>query len=136
MDEKDLILPDVKAYRRAFEMVSQRITEKQRAMLIFHHAQPARAVSATTLAEHVGYRAYSAANLQYGKLAEMIAAELRLELGEHVKVGALVEFVYPDQAGNVEFIWVMRERVALALEELGWVPHVSHYLYPDLALRG
>lgn len=52
-----------------------------------------------------------------------------------VRVGVLADFVYPDQAANDEFLWVMRERVALALEELGWEPRASQYLHPDLALK-
>jgi len=104
-------------------------------MLEFHHSQPARTVSATTLAEHIGWSDYGAVNMQYGTLAHAMCRELGIDLGEQVKVGVLVDFVYPHQAANVQFLWVMRERVAIALEELGWVPRVSQFLYPDLALK-
>lgn len=46
------------------------------------------------------------------------------------ELGVLVDFVYPNQAANAQFLWMMREQVAIALEELGWVPRVSMYLYP------
>lgn len=135
MEESQIVLPSVDDYVRAFRAVEEDITDNQRRMLVFHHAQPARAVSARTLAVHVGWKDYSAANLQYGLLADRVARELGIALGEHARVGVLVEFVYPQQAANTEFLWIMRERVALALEELEWVPRVSHYLYPDLALK-
>jgi len=43
-----------------------------------------------------------------------------------VKVGVLVNFVCPDQAANDHFLWLIRERVALALQELGWLTKVAH----------
>ncbi|WP_156035035.1 hypothetical protein [Terrabacter tumescens] len=125
--------PSVDDYVGAFDSIN--VTAKQRAMLEFHHAAPGRAVSATTLASAVGFSNYTSANLQYGKLAGHVAGALGLVVPEHVLVGVLVTFVYPDQAKNEQFLWVMRERVALALEELGWVPKVSQYLYPDLAMK-
>lgn len=135
MDESEFLLPSVEQYVTAFRAVEDRITDNQLEMLRFHHSQPARAVSARTLAAHVGWQNYGSANLQYGLLADMVARELGIALGEHVRVGVLAEFVYPHQTANDEFLWVMRERVAVALEELGWVPGVSRYLYPDLALK-
>ncbi|NHB84904.1 hypothetical protein G7085_10600 [Tessaracoccus sp. HDW20] len=45
-------------------------------MLIFHHSQAARAVSARVLAESVGYANYNAANLHYGKLGGTIIEAL------------------------------------------------------------
>ena len=62
-------------------------------------------------------------------------AELALDLAGHVQVGVLVEFVDPGHAANEHWLWVMRPNVAQALEDLGWVPRVSHLLYPDLALE-
>lgn len=135
MTEDLLPLPDVADYVSAFTAIEDRVTPKQLELLTFHHAQPGRAASATTLAGAVGYANFNAVNLQYGELAGLVSEALGLDLKGKVKVGALVQFVYPDQAANEQFLWVMRENVALALEELGWVPKISHYLYPDLALR-
>lgn len=135
MDESQLMLPTVDEYVRAFEAADAagKITPKQRKMLIFHHSQSARAVSARTLAESVGFANYNAANLQYGKLGGTITEALGGDYGD-TEVGVLVDFVYPNQAANAEFLWVMRERVAIALEEIGWVPRVSTWLYPHKAL--
>lgn len=136
MDESQLILPEVEEYVRAFAAADAagKITSKQREMLIFHHSRPGRAVSARTLADAVGFANYNAANLQYGKLGGTLIETLGGDYGD-TGVGILVDFIFPNQAANAEFFWVMRERVALALEELGWVPEVSGFLYPHQALR-
>lgn len=133
MTEDLMLLPSRENYVSAFTAIEDKITDKQRQMLAFHHAAPGRAVSATTLAAKVGFASYEAVNLEYGKLAHGLCREL--DVNPSVKVGVLVDFVYPEQAANDHFLWLMRERVAFALEELGWVPKVSQYLYPDLALR-
>jgi hypothetical protein len=135
MNEDEILLPSVRDYERAFRAVERKISSNQRKMLEFHHAQPARTVSATKLAEHIGWSDYGAVNVQYGILAHSICRELGIDLGENVKAGVLVDFAYPHQAANMQFLWVMREHVAIALEELGWVPRVSQFLYPDLALK-
>lgn len=135
MNDEDLTpLPSLDAYISAFKAIEASITDNQWTMLKFHHAAPARAVSPTTLGATVGYVDYRGANLHYGGLAAALCRELGLN-HDYVKVGALVDFVWPNQGGNEDFLWIMRERVALALEELGWVPRVAGYLYPDLALR-
>lgn len=129
-------LPTVAEYVTAFRAVEPRITPKQREMLQLHHAAQARVVSATRLAEEVGYDGYGGANLQYGELAKEIASALAIDVKDgDVAVGILVDFVEPGYAGNQHFLWVMRPNVAQALEDLGWVPRVSHLLYPDAALK-
>ena len=135
MSDPFVLLPSLDAYVAAFQALEDKgkITDKQHQMLKVHHAAPGRAVSATTLAEAVGYAGYSSANMQYGKLAHALSRELGVNLPS-VQVGLLAQFVYPAQAKNDQFLWLLRERVALALEELGWVQQVSQYLYPDLAL--
>ncbi|EKA62277.1 hypothetical protein B277_03088 [Janibacter hoylei PVAS-1] len=135
MTEDLIALPSVDDYASAFTEVKDKITPKQLELLRFHHAQPGRAASASTMARAVGFESFSAVNVQYGKLARLVAEAAGLELAEHVKVGALVQFVHPDQAANEHFLWLMRENVAIALENLGWVPRVSQYLYPELALK-
>lgn len=135
MAAHSILLPTVHEYVAAFRAVEDRITPNQRRMLEFHHAQPARAVSATTLAAHVGWSSYSPANLHYGKLGYLLSHELGIDLSGDASVGVLVSFVAPEQAANAQYLWILRENVALALEELQWVPRVSQCLYPDLALN-
>lgn len=43
--------------------------------------------------------------------------------------------LHPNGAANTQYLWILRDNVARAMEELQWVPRVSQYLYPDLALK-
>ena len=135
MARHEIRLPSVAEYVTAFRAIEPKITAKQRELLRLHHASPARVISATRLAEAVGFESYNAVNLQYGLLARAVARELAIELGDFVEVGILVEFVDPGFAANEHWLWVLRPNVAQALEDLGWVPRVAHLLYPDLALN-
>ena len=131
MKLKNLRVPTVGEYAAALRAIESRITPKQRELLERHHAAPARVISATRLAEEVGFENYGAVNLQYGKLGAEVARALGIELPDRVMVGILVDFVDPQYAANEHWLWVMRPNVALALESLGWVPIVSHLLYPE-----
>jgi len=135
MEQHELRLPLVSEYVAAFKAVEPRITAKQREILLRHYAAPARATSASRLAEEIGFENYKAVNLQYGLLAEELRCQLGIELGDFVSTGVLVDFVDPGVASNEQWLWVMRPNVAQALEDLGWAPRVSHLLYPDLALK-
>ena len=135
MEIYQLRLPTVAEYVTAFRTIEPEITDNQRAMLLVHHAAPARTMSATRLAEAVGFENSNGVNLQYGLLADKIAHELAVDLTGHVRVGILVEFVDAGHAANEHWLWVMRPNVAQALEDLGWAPRVSHLLYPDEALK-
>jgi hypothetical protein len=135
MELHQLRLPTVAEYVTAFRAVQAKITDKQHEMLRVHHAAPARTISASRLAEAVGFENWTAANLQYGLLAGRLNDQLALNLAEHARVGVLVDFVDPGYAANEHWLWVMRPNVAQALEDLKWAPRVSHLLYPDLALE-
>jgi 5-methylcytosine-specific restriction enzyme A len=90
-------------------------------------------MSATRLAEEAGFLNFNAANLQYGLLAREICKQLAVSLEQ--ELGILVNFVRPGAASNEHWLWVMRPNVAQALEDLGWVPRVSHLLFPEQALE-
>ena len=126
-------VPTVAEYVTAFRAIEQQITPKQRKLLLAHHAAQARVMTATRLAEQVGFDSYNAVNLQYGALARQVADQLAIEVG-NVEVGILVDFVDPGRVANEHYLWVMRPNVAQAIEDLGWAPRVSHLLYPDVAL--
>jgi hypothetical protein len=123
-------IPSVSEYVAAFRAIESQIDEGQRALLREHHAAPARATSATRLAEAVGFENYNAVNLRYGLMAEALCKALGIDLEENVRVGIVVDFVDPGFAANNHFLWVMRHNAVQALEELGWVPRNSHLLYP------
>ncbi len=135
MESHQLRLPTVAEYVTAFRAIEPEITQKQRDMLRLHHAAPARTMSATRLAEAVGFETFTGVNLQYGLLADKVARQLAVDLADHANVGILVEFVDPGHAANEHWLWVMRPNVGQALEDLEWAPRVSHLLYPDLALE-
>lgn len=130
MNLNELLTPTVSEYVTAFRAIEQRVDDGQRRLLREHHAAPARAISATRLAEAVGFENYSAVNLRYGLMAEALCKALGIHLEDNVRVGILVEFVDPGFAANEHFLWVMRPNVVAALEELGWVTRDSHLLYP------
>ncbi len=109
----------VKDYVRALRDIEPRMSSRQRAMLVGHYASPARRLSENRLAKLGGYAAGSAANLQYGKLAGMVAKALG-----HTPLGDLswtiaVWTTEKDKNGHGQ--WILRKEVARALEELGWV---------------
>jgi hypothetical protein len=131
--QHQLRLPTVAEYITAFRAIEQKMTPNQRRLLIAHHAAQGRVMSATRLAECVGFESHTAANLQYGILARQVAEQLAMEV-PGVDVGILVDFVDPGRVANEHYLWVMRPNVAQAIEDLGWAPRVSHLLYPDRAL--
>ena len=133
MELHKIRLPYVAEYVTAFRALESRITPKQRRMLELHHAAPGRVMSSTRLAEEAGFASFNAANLQYGSLAGEVCKQLAVSL--ETELGILVTFVHPGAASNEHWLWVMRPNVAQALEDLGWVPRVSHLLYPELALE-
>ena len=133
MNREQLVVPSVANYVSAFRAIEARVTDKQRELLRVHHDAPARVISATRLAEAVGFQNYNAVNLQYGLLAQEILRELNIDVGGFVALGILVDFVDPGFAANDHFLWVLRPNVVQALEDLGWARRDSHLLYPELA---
>ena len=133
MNPRQLRVPSVSDYVAAFRAIEPRVSEKQRELLRVHHDAPARVISATRLADTVGFENYNAVNLQYGLLAQEILRALNVDLGDFVAVGILVEFVHPGSAANEHYLWVLRPNVVQALEDLGWARRDSHLLYPESA---
>ena len=133
MNPRQLRVPSVSDYVAAFRAIEPRVSEKQRELLRVHHDAPARVISATRLADAVGFENYNAVNLQYGLLAQEILRALNVDLGDFVAVGILVEFVYPGSVTNEHYLWVLRPNVVQALEDLGWARRDSHLLYPESA---
>jgi hypothetical protein len=120
-------VPTVRQYVAALAGAESRITPKQRKMLEFHHKQPCLVTTATDLAFGVGYKHFGAANIQYGKLGSLIADELGIA---YRGVYLLVLMARPMTGTNSEWLWVMRHKVARALEELGWVTGDQRDFFP------
>jgi hypothetical protein len=121
-------VPSVKEYVAALQKIESKMTAKQKQMLIEHYNSNCHVTTATDLALLVDYNNHSAGNSQYGALGSMISQELGLgKLG----VITLVLMIAPDNYSTREWLWIMRENVAKALEQLGWVKKTSHLFYPN-----
>ncbi len=67
-------MPTKEQYVCALEALVRRgLHEKKRAMLLYHASRRSHTVTMSMLAEHVGYRSFSPANLHYGRLGLDIA---------------------------------------------------------------
>ncbi|MBE7435439.1 MAG: hypothetical protein HS100_16105 [Anaerolineales bacterium] len=121
-------VPSVKEYLAAFQKIESKMTEKQKQMLIEHYNSDCHVTTATDLAISVEFNSHGAANMQYGILGSMVSEALGLgKLG----VITLVLMIPPNNYSTKEWLWVMRENVAKALEQLGWVKKTSHLFYPN-----
>jgi len=109
--------PSVQAYKTAFLAVQNELPTNARLMLKLHYDAPDHTLTATEFAGAMGYKHYGANNLQYGRVGRLICEELNLR--PKYKSAALVLF---EKAGPKEH-WqlIMRQEVAQALAELGWV---------------
>ncbi len=114
-------MPSVEAYKAVLPGVNQNLIK----ILIAHYHAPNRTMSATQLANAVGYENYQAINLQYGKLGYEIGIALRYTPSESYQDGTpiwtwvLATGRDPDGGGDWE--WTLRPELAQALEGLGWV---------------
>lgn len=78
-----------------------------------HYKAPGRALTATRLAEAVGYKDYRGINLCYGLLAVRIGGELGIK---NPSLSLLVVF-----EKHKEWIFIMRPEFAQALKKAGWL---------------
>lgn len=121
-------VPSVSAYIAAFREIERKITRNQRRMLEAHYTSHCRVTTASDMAIRLGYRDFQGANAQYGRLGSMVSDAMGLgRLG----VITLTLMVPPDNFATTEWLWVMRENVAKALERLGWVEKRSLLFYPN-----
>ena len=116
--------PPVDEYVVALHALSN-VTDRQIQMLRVHYKESERTMTATRLAELVGYSSYTAVNAQYGRLARLIGDLLNYS-PEPEHLGSLVRF----ENRKGEWHWLMRPEVAEALERVGWVEE-SVLLLPE-----
>lgn len=108
-------VPTSEQYADAFREILKPGAPRRR-MLLIHYAAPHKTVTATELAEQMGYPGYSAANLQYGILGGKVGVYLAFRPTDE-GLGSLVTF----KKRSGEWHWILRPQVAAALEQLGWV---------------
>ena len=113
-------IPDKKKFIKALNAIATQLPKSYIELLKAHYRAPKHRITASELANAVGYHNYKAANLNYGKLASIIMDQFGIAKSEKVNIEFLVRFVMPGDQGNEEIIWVLRPEVASALEELNW----------------
>ncbi len=112
----------VDAYQKSLKEIN--LSDNQRAMLRAHYHAPDRRITMTKLAMAVGYPNYSAANLQYGKLAKKLCLAMNTEPDDSYKDGrpfwlSIIAEAWKNKTGEFEF--QMWPEVAEALERLNLV---------------
>lgn len=114
-------LGTVDDYLRAFRAVqAEGLRDHHLAMLRAHFAAPNHTTTWEQLAKEMGYARGNAVNLQYGKLAEMIASQLGITEPPHgFWLHVLADWAAePDpESGHTAF--VLRPVVIEALQRLG-----------------
>ena len=110
----------------AFRNILPKLNDNYFAMLRAHYHAPERRITATSLAEAVGYDGYSSANLHYGKIGKYLYEELPMDIlryengnqkGEPIYTNMLAYF--EKQGSEEHWIWKMRPEVAGAIHALG-----------------
>ena len=119
-DLKNGKIPDKNIFVKVLSAIEKQLPKSYIELLREHYRASEHKITAPELAKKVGYKNYNAANLHYGKLAQMIMDQLRVTRTEGVNVGFLVDFIMPGEQGNKEIIWVLRPEVVSALKELNW----------------
>lgn len=121
--------PTVEDYVRALS----ELPEKNREILVAQCTFPGRSASARQLASAVGYQGYGGANSLYGNTAKMVCEFLHLEKPKEGDWSQWWPTLAEGDGSHAEFHWVMRKKVAGALEKLGWVrkPSVGVTIFSD-----
>ncbi len=116
-------LPSAAEYATMFEQLRPRLTENQVAMLSFHLAKE-RPVTATELAEHVGYADWRGVNAQYGRVGAMLRGldpRLRELEGQESYAFARFDQIPRKDESYPEWIWTFHRPVEDALRTLPWI---------------
>lgn len=124
MSDKTAEAPSPEQYATAIRAIS--LTESQLRMLRLHYNAPLRTVTATEMAESLGYSRYSIANAHYGRLGRMVGDQLEYNPTKE-RLGTLVTFRKRDGGWH----WIMRPQLAEALEILHLVEPEFTVLLPD-----
>lgn len=124
--------PTVDDYKQAFIAISSQLTDSHKRMLKAHYHAPGQIITVTELAEAAGYEHFGGANLQYARIAELVANYLNYSPRQHDDSGKpfwslMLASGYwktledSEITSQREWQWQLREQVSQALEDLGWV---------------
>jgi hypothetical protein len=115
-------LPSAAEYAELFEQLRPRLTENQISMLRFHLAKE-RPVTATELADHVGYADWQGVNVQYGRIGSFLRElddRLRLLEGQESYAFARFDRIPRRDSSYAEWVWIFHPPVEEALRSIPW----------------
>lgn len=122
-------VPSVAKYKTAFLQIREKLTSGHIAMLRAQFWAPEHTLTARELANSAGYKNFNAANLQYGKIGNMLREVLNYWDDSGQASYVLSWFLRPNDASK-EWSIVMHKEVAQALQELNWfgIQQVEDYV--------
>ena len=117
--ERSPKIPTVEEFKNVLTAIARE--PKWMKLLLAHYHAPGRTMSATQLAEAVGYEDYRGVNLQYGKLGYKVGKALQhtptVTYADGRPIWTWVLATGKRTDGG-EWIWTLRPELAQALEEL------------------
>jgi hypothetical protein len=118
-------LPTSDEYRRLFEEIEAAgaFTDGQKRMLKYH-VEVERPVTATELAEHVGFEDWRGVNLQYGRVGKLLrerSAVLAALDGQESHAFARFDQIPRKDKTYPEWVWTLHPPVVDALRRLPWL---------------
>jgi hypothetical protein len=122
-------VPSVAKYKDAFLQIKANLTSGHVSMLKAQYDTPGHVLTARELAGAAGYKNFNAANLQYGKIGNMLRDVLNYWDDSGQASYVLSWFLRPNDVGK-EWSIVMHKEVAQALRELNWfgVQQIGDYV--------
>jgi predicted HNH restriction endonuclease len=122
------LIPTAIDFEKALKEIKN--TDLQMNMLERHYQSPSFTITATEMANALGYPHYSVSNGNYGKLGSLLGDALGWQPKDSIhKVSVLVEFAKPEN----HWQWIMRPQLVSALEKLGWVNPSSKSLPEEVS---
>lgn len=111
--------PTSEAYLDAFLAINLQMTKTRRKLLRTHYRAFNHQATMSQIAEAMGWRSYSSANVHYGRLALLVGKQTGFHFHD-CYLRTLCTFLEPEEFGD-HWLIIMRPQVAEALEQLEWV---------------
>ena len=114
----------VEEYKSALDLIKDQLSEVHLRMFQAQYEAPNHTVTASELANAVGYKSFSPANLHYGRLGCLIGEAANFS--PPPRDNSTIRW-WPILSAGIRrtptrgFQWVMHPQLVQALEELGWV---------------
>jgi hypothetical protein len=103
----------VQQYINAFGSIE--VTDLEKKLIISNYDFPEHTITSKQMARHAGFAGMAAANGNYGNFAKKFCKYFDVNI--RVKVGVFVSFKKIENGWR----WILRPKVVLALEKIGWV---------------